>query len=85
MEKYEALEFEIIAFESEDIITCSNPNGEIILPDLWSAASSTETLKGLPLKRGNPFLCLENLVVSVRYQLIPWIVLILISGVLSVM
>jgi len=36
MEKYEALEFEIIAFEAEDVIVTSetNTNNEIILPDL---------------------------------------------------
>lgn len=34
MEKYEELKLTVIVFESEDVIVTSNPNSEIVLPDL---------------------------------------------------
>ena len=34
MEKYEELKLAVIYFEAEDVIVTSNPNGEIVLPDL---------------------------------------------------
>lgn len=34
MEKYEALEMEVIAFENEDVITTSGGGGDIVTPEL---------------------------------------------------